>query len=379
MKIVLKIVVLLICSFGVRGQSALDFEKDFKTTVAQKITNTKADSLMNKYSSLFMWFYTTEPDVRAYPLKEMRNKSVYQNTIAKLFADTGKSINTLACLMAAATYDTTNIPQIKQVLRRGNYKNMLAAKSLMVLGDKDPDPIVKCIIANNFNATVQYLTLDFLNIEKGRLEKFARDSLFSQENGMQYLAVKAMAQLSPQPINEKLLRQAVVNYDTVMKGWAIAALAAYKANHILPLIKAYLNTKQLKEVSWRALAASTSTQDMDYINQMLSIKQDDPYFLNALLNSNNDHHLISWLSLLKKGEVPENYYIIIDRNEAIKSDKYFTSICEIITTSANEMQAYSLMHYFEGRKDKASIDFLNTCLQHSFAGIKEKAKDLLSH
>ncbi|MEJ5993571.1 hypothetical protein WG904_03995 [Pedobacter sp. Du54] len=100
--------------------------------------------------------------------------------------------------------------------------------------------------------------------------------------------------------------------------------------------------------------------------------------MNALLNSENETHLKSWLSIIKMGELSKDYYIAIDQNKAIKSDRYFNDICEIINTSRIEMHAYTLMRYFDKRKDKATTDFLNKCLSHPFERVKERARQLLN-
>lgn len=378
MKILTKMFLLLICSISGYGQNLLDFKTDYAAALTNKITNSRADSLLTKHNGLLMWFYNMDPETKAYPLKEIRNEGIYQNSIGKLFADTGKSVNNLACMMAAATYDTTKRAAIINVLKHSNYKNIFAAKSLLVLDEEDISLVAKCIIANNLDEKVQYLTIDFLAVEPEFLQKFAVDSLFSRDKGMQYLAVKAMAALPPKPSNEHLLRQAVQNYDIAMKGWAIAALAHHKSKDVLLLVKPYLNNDQLKQVSWRALASSHSAKDIEYVNQAVGLRKFDSDFLNALLDADNETHLKNWLSILRKGEFPESYFFSIDDDGAIKNDKYFNDICETITNLKNEKYAYSLMRYFDGRKDSASIDFLKKCLTHPLADIKEKAKQLLN-
>lgn len=369
----------MFCSLYANAQNTTDFKKDFKAAIDSKITNSLADSLMKKHYSSLLWFYDGSLDVIAYPLKEMRNEGLYKNNINQLFADTARSVKTLACLMAASTNDTSKINEIKDALKYSKYKNMFAATSLIVLGDNDLSQIIKCIIANDFNETVYYLTLMFLQTDKTELEKFARDSLFSDDKAVQYLAVKAMGEISPNPKNEEMLREAVLKYDLEMKGWAIAALEHYKAKNMFSLVKPYLNNSQLKQVSLRALAKSTSEEDVNYLNQMLLTEQVDRNFWEALLNSENEIHVKSWLSSLKKRKLPVDYYIYINKNEMIKNDVYFDDICEIISTSKNKMQVYSLMKYFEGRKDKKATDFLTKCLTHPLLEIQDEAKQLLAN
>ena len=379
MKILGKLFLILIWSVSGYAQSLSDFKRDLNATLNNKISEAKADSLMERHWGLLSWFYNIDPDVKAFPLKEMISDPIYHNNIDKLFADTGLRINTLACLLASSTHDISKVVDVKKVLERSKYKNIFAAKSLLLLGEKDVTLIAKCIVAHQLNESVQYLTIDFLNVEPGLLEKFALDSLFSRQKEMQYLAVRALGVITPKPSNEELLRQAVNKYELEMKGWPIAALAHYKAKNMLSIVMPYLSNGTLKRISWKALMASTSVNDVVYVNQIIATGMDDPDFLNALLESENEIYLKSWLSIAREGKLPSNYFFSINDNEAIKNDKYFNDFCEIITNSMNEKHAYYLMQYFEGRKDTASIDFLKKCLTHPLTSISENAKQLLNN
>lgn len=378
MKILIKIFLLVICTFSGYAQTLLDFKRDFKEALENKITDSTANSLINKHYKLLIWFYDGSEDVKVYPLKEIRDEHLYKNNIDNLFADQGQQISLLACLLATSTYDTTKIAHITKVLKNSNYKNLLAAKSLIMLGHKDLDPIVKCIIANDFSETVQYLTLDFLNFEKELLEKFACDSLLSNDTGIQYLAVKAMGQIPYKTKNEQLLRQAVAVYDTEMKGWPIAALAHYKAQNMLSLVKPYLENEQLHEVVLRALTASQDLDDINYIKGLIDQKRFDKDLMKNLLNSDNEFYLESWLKMFEENIVEEDYYIDLRETKLAGNKKYFTQISKIIFNYTNELHLYSLMDFFKGMYDEDTKAFLKKCIGHPIEGVREKASQFLS-
>jgi hypothetical protein len=369
---------LLLISNVSTAQDIMVFKEEFGHVVQNKISDSIANSFVDKHYSFLLWFFDGSENAKAYPLKEIRKEYIYQNNIGKLFADTSQKVNVLACLMVASTYDTTKIADVKNVLRNSGYKNMIAAKSLLVLGDKDLDPIVKCIIANNFDETVQYLTIDFLNVEKDLLEQFAADSLLSKDKGMQYLAVKAMGQISYKPKNEQLLRQAVVNYDTIMKGWPIAVLAQYKTQHILSLVKSYLENENLREVCLRALIASEDPDDINYVKELIAKKNFDKDLMNNLLNSDNEFYLKSWLKMLEQNVIPDDYYINLTNAKLIGNKKYFGQVKNIILTKTNEQQLSSLMDFFNGMYDADTKAFLSKCLDHPIVAVREKAKIFLS-
>lgn len=378
MKRLLLISFLLATTSYLKAQGIITFKEDFKIALGNKITNNLADSLVNKHYSLLLWFFDDSQDVKAYPLKEMRNEDEYKNNIDKLFADTSQKVKNLACLLAVSTYDTAKINDVKKVLKHSGYKSMIAAKSLLVLGDKDLDPIVKCIIANNFDETVQYLTIDFLNFEKDILEKFACDSLLSNDIGVQYLSVKAMGQIPYKTKNEQLLKQAVADYDMQMKGWPLAVLAKYKAKDILPLVKPYLENQNLREVCLRALIASEDANDINYVKELIAKKKFDKDLMNNLLNSNNEFYLQSWLKMVEENAISDDYFIDLKNKRLVGNKKYFEVFSKIIYSSLSEQQLYSLMEFYEGMYDEDTKVFLKRCLEHPTEGVREKAKKFLS-
>ncbi|TKC01980.1 hypothetical protein [Pedobacter cryotolerans] len=369
---------LFLISNVLSAQDIKTFKEEFNVAIEHKITDSIAANLINKHYKLLMWFYDGNDDVKTYPLKEIRNEAIYLNNIDNLFADKGPFINMLACLVAASTYDTTKIPNVTKALKNSNYKDLLAAKALIMLRHKDLDPIVKCIIAYNFNEKVQYLTVDFLNSDKNLLEKFACDSLLTNDKSMQYLAAKTMAQIPYKLKNEQLLRNAVIKYDTEMKGWPLAVLAHYKAKKILPLVNSYLENEKLREVCLRALVASEDFEDISYIKELIAKKYFDKDLMNNLLNSDNDFYLKSWLKMLEQNFISDDYYINLTNTKLIGNKKYFGQVKNIILTKTNEQQLYSLMDFFNGMYDADTKAFLSKCLDHPIAAVREKAKIFLS-
>lgn len=375
MKTIIKILCFAILPFWASAQHATNFKVEFEAALKHKITNQIADSLVARNYSSLIWFYDGSPDVKAYPLKEMLKERLYQDNIGKLFADTAQKVNILACLMAVSTKDTTKIQEVKNVLIGSNYKNMIVAKCLLILDPKALIPIAKCIKAYDFDETVQYLMIDFLYIEQPILEKFAQDSIFCSDLAMQYLSIKAMGVIKPNETNEKLLRQAVVKYDTLMKGWPLAALAQYKGSNIYELVKPYLNYSQLREVSLRALAASNDVADKKQLLKLADTNEPNKDLLEVLLNAGKDDYVKKWLYLFEKGVFPDGYYFTY-HNDLNRLD-YLQTISSIIEMNKNRMQVYSLMQYFEHVKNEQTKAFLEKCLNHSSEDIRKRATELL--
>lgn len=375
MKPIIKIICLSLLSFYASAQQSAKFKNELRAALKLGITNQMADSLIFRNYSDLLWFYDMSSDIKTYPLQEMSNDELYQNNLPKLFADTGQSINTLACLMAAAAKDTLQISNIEQILKRDNYKNMFAAKSLLMLNPTALLPVAKCIKAYDFNEQVQYLTIDFLHIKEPVLEQFARDSIFSDDKAMQYLSIKAMHVITIKEANEKLLKQAVSRYDTLMKGWPIAVLAEYKSSGIYELLKPYINHEKLRQVSLKALARSKDAYDRTQFLKLVDTKQVDADLLNALLNSEQETYIEKWLSLFKDGIFPVDYFF--SYHQGLSQPKYFQIIIDIIDTNANATHLYSLMEYFKSNKDELTKAFLEKCLKHRFKGVREQAETLL--
>lgn len=326
--------------FGVAQQIA-NFKQELETALNRGVTNQMADSLVEKNSRLLVWFYNVDSGIVAHPLKEMINDSLYLGHIDKLFAHKGDRVNVLGCLLASAVNDTSKIETIKEVLIRFKHKNMFVATALFVLDPTALLPVAKCIKAYGFNEVVHYLTLMFLQSERPLLEKFAMDNIFGGDKALEYLAIKALAAIPPKPDNEAVLRQAVLTYDTLMKGWPIAALATYKASNTYQLIKPYIKHSELREVCLRALVASNDKRDGRRLLKGVDNSGLDGDVLNVLLKSGKDEYIKEWLFLFEKGQFPSAYYFLYHQD--LNRLKYFETIKSIIKKGENESQISQLM------------------------------------
>lgn len=351
------------------------YQEELEKALSHKVTGQIADSLVWKSNSPLLWFYNASADVAPYPLKGMLHQSIYRDNIDKLFADTSQKVNFLACLISAATKDTSRVADVERILIKNKYKDVFIAKSLLMLNPKAILPVAKCIKAYDFNEIVQYLTIDFLNIDHSTLQKFAQDSILSEDLAMQYLSVKAMSAITPNKANESLLRKSVVKYDTAMKGWPLAVLARYKSSNIYELVSPYLNHPQLREVSLRALAASDNAEDRKQFLNILPKVEPDRDVLNILLKSHREADIKKWLLYFKDGLFPEDYYF--DYNTNLNKQEYFDMIKLIIETNKNASQLYSLMKYFKQVSTEEKKFFLEKCLTHPIEGVRERAKDYL--
>ncbi|GAA4209290.1 hypothetical protein GCM10022289_34520 [Pedobacter jeongneungensis] len=368
------------------AQSVSDFEIEFKEIAQQHFPDKKVDSLYKKYNHILFWFNPNSQlaagmknmETANYPLSNFKQSNVYKENIDALLADTLNRKYSFGCFLACAANDTSKTDKITALLKRSDYKDFWLATILTYLHSKDFEPIIKCIIRHKDNDGTSYLIDDFLRMDKQRLNKFGMDSISSKDRVIQCLAIRTLAKTENSAQKEKVLKETVITTDTAMKGWAIAVLAHLHAKEMFPVVKPYLANKDLHQICLKAIASSTSFIDIQYLDSLIRSPKSDDALLHALLSSENDISLRKWFVLVKDEKLPDNYYIDLFGNSLFYDDRYFDQICEIIMKTPNEKQLYQLMDYFKNKKDERSINFLNKCLNHPVASVKEKAKYFLN-
>jgi len=368
-----------------KAQTTKDFEKDFERIANDNFPYQGIDSLYKKYNHILFWFNSNSNlvailqgnQITAYPLLDFKQTSSYKKNINYLLTDTAYRKYTLGCFLAGASGDTTKRISVENILIKSNYKHFWAATILTYLNPKDLNPILKCIITYKNNDGISYLMNDFLKIDRNVLEKFGYDSLFSNEPITQTLAIQALSKTPKSNKKETALKEVVLEADTTTKGWAIAVLAHLKAENMLPIVKPYLEIKNLQQVCLRAIASSGSIDDQKFIDKELAKDSISSNLLRELLASENKTSIKKWLQQFKANKFPKDYFVDIFKNVTIRNDEFFDEIVNIIRTNENEQQLYSLMSYFDGRKDERTIKFLAECSQHRFSSVSEKASQLL--
>lgn len=385
--ITLMILLIFFKSMSAFGQDIENFEHDLELLAKGQFSDPGIDTLFIRYDPVLFWFNDNarlgaalkgKETVSAYPLSALKSSPVYRNHVDGLLADTAYRRQSLGCFLACATGDRSKMGKIREILVKSHYKNYWAATILIYLGTKETDPILRCILAYQNSETAGYLIKDMMRLDASVLDTFGRDSLGSRNPLVQYIAIKSLVATPVNPGKIILLTQYVETADIKLKGWGLAALAKFRAGHIFPLVKDYLDNRDLRGVSLRTLAASPTSIDISIVSRMISEGVCDKDFLNALLGSENSHYIKGWLSLFEQRKFPQDYFVDIEKSKVLKDISNFEMVCRIIEQGENEDQLYGLMNYFEGKKDGATQVFLGKLVLHRFKSIRDRASQLLA-
>lgn len=366
------------------------FKEDLKRLVQAGFPEAQTDSLYQTYNSILFWFnpaaqlaeHIRGGSVLAYPLRDFREDSLYIHCIDILLADTAYHKNTLGCFLACAAGDTSKRAQVITVLENSGYMHYWAAVILIYLGIRDIDPFLQFILANIDNPNMAHALgeagNDFFKLDSSVLDRFGRDSLCSKVPFIRYLAIKSLSFTPNDPEKEAMLREAVVSDDTWTKGWVIAVLDHLQAGNLLPIISAYLQDKDLREVTLKALANSPTPADRKHFaylaNKEDTISHD---ILRSLYNSHNKKNLSFWLELLCTKPVKPDYFFLIDSNSPLRSDEMLAPLQEALDKITDPRILYLLIDALKGRTDSLSINILQSFLVHDDQELRSRAATLL--
>lgn len=374
---------------GTRPTTA-GFKEDLKRLAQAGFPEARTDSLYLTYNHILFWFNQTAQlaerirggSVLPYPLRDFREDALYVHWIDILLADTTYHKNTLGCFLACAANDTSKIRQVIAVLERSGYTHYWAAVILVYLGIKDIDPFLQFILANkddpNMTHALGEIESDFFNLAPSVLDKFGRDSLFSQVPFIRYLATKSLAVTPNDPEKDAMLREAVLSDDTLTKGWVIAVLGHLRAGNLLPIVASYLQDKDLREATLKALANSPTPADRKHFTD-LADKEDTIFhdILRSLYNSNDKSNLLFWLKLLSTKPVKPGYYFLVNSNTLLTSDEMLSPLQEALGRITDPGILYILINALKGRTDELSLNILQSFMAHDDQELRSRAGALL--
>lgn len=361
---------LLLIASQIKAQTAPEFEKDFQQLVNKNYPPNEVDSLFKKYNSLLFFFNSNSrlsatllgKETSDYPLTYFRSAALYQNNIDPLLQDTAYYKSNLGCFLAAASNDVSKIPQIESILSKSNYTHFWAANILAVLKTKNIKPLIETILVYEGKEAAPYLIAPFLQLDSTVIESFSLDSIRSKNLFVQYLAIRAMAKGQYTITKDSLLRNVVTNGAEGLKGWAISVLSFFNSQDMAGLVQPYLDNNDLRGISLRALANSSSIKDEAFLDNLLKNDTADRDLLAALQQSNQEKMVRKWLYALREKKIAADYYPFIERTPGVKQEVYFDEVCETLTKTKNQMKIYPLYNYFSGRNDERSVNFLIKCL-----------------
>lgn len=312
MKKIILAIILTFFSINLFGQSIQDFEKDFVS--ASKSDFTEAD--LNKMFKTYSYFLTPHSDITQlieYPLAEFKESASYKNNIENLFNSKNENHRLFSYLVIAGAgdkkFEEELVGRIKSEESEANI--IWAGMTLMYLKTNHTTELFDFLVEYENFGDSHMLPL-YIQLDKSSLEKTAYERINSENERAKILAAQILSVTGKNKKTEKLLLDAVANWDYSIKGYAIYSIKELRIGNLKDTFIPLLDKEETRSIAIQALANSPTKEDVDYLKELVekenSVSKD---FLYGFYESKNIENVKYWLHLVSTKEIPNKYFFSV--------------------------------------------------------------------
>lgn len=388
MKIKLIITIILLNLFSkVHCQDITKFKEDFKLSLDISFNEKQLNDLFSKYS----YFLTPQSDItrltanlkgenlKSFPLNDFKNDDLYKDNIDIMLNSNNSFQRLFSYLIVGASNDLTKeeilLKKLKEEKEKGNL--IWCGMSLLNLKTKHTTQMFDFLVKNENFGDAHMLPL-FFRLEKDSLQETAYKRYNSEDLKAKILAIQILSQTGKNPETERIVLDAVRNWDINIKGYAIFTVKELQMGDLLEDFKPILDHNKTRKIALEALANSPTKKDNEYLitltTQNDSISDD---LLDCFFESKKIENLKFWLELLKTKKVSKDYYFSVPNNRLIYSDELLSNIQNALKECKNEKIIEELVRALKGRNDIESTTILIDFLKHKNSSIRYWSGDAL--
>ncbi len=374
MRFLKTLLLILLTSLAVSsaGQSSLytKFKSDFSELLDSSLSQPDLEQLMSKYGGLL------SPAERAtgfvFPLKELKNDSIYYEHIDQLLLSTNGYQRLIAYQLIAATGDSSKENHLieKLTTETDDRYRLWAALALIYLGSARTTPLFDFLVKFEDFGDAHFVPM-FMRLNKDSLQRTAYARLSYPDDKSRLLAAQTLMMTPPNPETERLLKEAVVGWGMHLKGWAIYPLKVLRAGHLLPVLQSLLDDEATRAVAWEALVNSPTEEDStfvtNYVDQSDTVSRD---VLNALLKSDNPNRVSYWLSLLHSRVLPAKYIFFTFEHPILKSDEILSSVQCTLERATDKNVLRELVRVLADKDDDRTVSIIQNLLLHKSPSVR---------
>ena len=359
---------------NIYGQDLSNFKVDFVAALDKSFDEKQINNLFRKYSTIL----APQNDViqlmagikgeylTQFPLNDFKNEKLYKENIEKLLKSDNSYHRVLSYLIIGASNDLSKEQILLKRLEEENEKGNLiwCGMALLNMKTKHTTEMFDFLVKNEDFGDAHMLPL-FIRLDKDSLRETAYKRCNSEDLTTKILAIQILAETGNNPKTEKIVLDAVNNWDFNVKGYAIYTVKELQMGNLLETFKPLLENDYTKQIALQALANSPTKEDTDFLinlaNQQDSISED---LLDCFFHSKNIENLKIWLQFLVSKKIPEDYYFSVQSNEIMYSDELLADIHNILKQIENEKVTERLLGALQGRTDDESTNILINFLTH---------------
>lgn len=365
-------------SIALFGQNIEDFEKDFINATKTEFTEADLDKMYESYSVFLEPYYDmmelmeNDEQIVEYPLSKFKETASYKNNINILFNSKNDNQRLLSYLVIAGAgdkkFEKKLLERLKTEKSEGNV--IWAGMTLMLLKSKQTTALFDFLVEYEDFGDAHMLPL-FIQLDKESLQKTAYDRINSKNVKAKILAAQILSITGKNNKTEKLLRDAVKNWDYSIKGYAIYSIKELRIGNLKNDFIPLLDNPQTRSIAIQALANSPTKEDVDFVNQLLDNKGPvSEELLDGYYESKNIENVKLWLHLVSTREIPENYFFSVNEQPLLFSDELLKDVQKALKTTKHiQIQKY-LISVLKGRNDQESMDIIFTYLDSKDSSVR---------
>lgn len=384
-KIILSMILTTFFSIALFGQNIEDFEKDFINATKTEFTEADLDKMYESYSVFLEPYYDmmelmeNDEQIVEYPLSKFKETASYKNNINILFNSKNDNQRLLSYLVIAGAgdkkFEKKLLERLKTEKSEGNV--IWAGMTLMLLKSKQTTALFDFLVEYEDFGDAHMLPL-FIQLDKESLQKTAYDRINSKNVKAKILAAQILSVTGNNKKTEKLLRDAVKNWDYSIKGYAIYSIKELRIGNLKNDFIPLLDNPQTRSIAIQALANSPTKEDVDFVNQLLDNKGPvSEELLDGYYESKNIENIKVWLHLVSTREIPENYFFSVNEQPLLFSDELLKDVQKALKTTKHiQIQKY-LISVLKGRNDQKSMDIIFTYLDSKDSSVRYWTVDAL--
>ncbi|MDP5202321.1 HEAT repeat domain-containing protein [Flavobacterium sp. DG2-3] len=388
MKIKLISTIILLTFFTkAQCQYVTNFKADFKLSLNKSFNEDQLNDLFTKYSNLL----TPQSDITQlssrlkgetlsnFPLSDFKNDDLYIENIDKMLNSVNAYQRLFSYLIIGASNDLTREEQLLNKLKTEKDKGNLiwCGMALLHLKTKHTTELFDFLVENENFGDAHLLPL-FFKLDKNNLQETAYQRYNSDNIKARILAIQILSKTGKNPETEKIVLDAVKNWDMNIKGYAIYTVKELQIGNLLETVKPFLDNDNTRKITLQALANSPTSSDNEYLKLLINEKEtvsDD--LLNCFLESKNIENVKYWLELLKSKKVSNDYYFSVPLNKILYSDELLPYIQNTLKECKNEKIIEELVRALQSRNDVESTTILLGFLKHKNETIRYWSADAL--
>lgn len=365
------------CSFS---QTIEDFKIDFEKSLNQDFGSEQLNHLFRTYSNLL----TPHSDItqlaagikgesiQQYPLSSFIDEKLYKKNINTLFDSENSYQRILSYLVIAGSGDKSFekglLKKIEIETNKGNF--IWAGMALLYLNTKYTTPLFDFLVKNETFGDAHMLPLYF-KLNTDSLQSTAYQRIHSEDTRAKILAAQILSVTSKNEKTEKLLLEAVKNWDYNIKGYAIYSIKVLEVGNLLESFQPLLDSTKTRSIAIEALANSPTKEDVDYLKDLVATQDTvSEDLLNGFYKSTNPENITFWLEVLRTKPIPNNYYFNNNKQRILYSDKILPDLQLTLMECKNAEIIQKLVRGLKGRTDEKSISILITLLSHHNSSVR---------